>query len=171
MRKTARAAPGAPHRRAPGRAGAGREGARTAQNPSKRPFVLPMASEKIEGTVLTLEGAWDSPGTVAPSRCLVVCHRPHSGRAIPAGLGTSSSLRCPSWRAGCITKGACPVREGGSRKPTGGSRQGAGRPPHQNDLDLHERATRRCSWQSSHSKCANFGLRPDALKHIDKALE
>ena len=98
-------------------------------------------SEKVEGTVSTLEGAWNASGTVAPSRCHVVCHRPHSGRAIPAGLGSPSSLRHPSRRAGCITKGARPVREGGARNPTGESWQGAERPPHQNPRPLQLQAT------------------------------
>jgi len=34
----------------------------------------------------------------------------HSHRTLPAGFGPPASLCDPSWRAGCITKGACPVR-------------------------------------------------------------
>ena len=53
-----------------------------------------------------------APGTVAPSWGHAVRHRADPGRTLPAGLGPPASLRDPSWRAGCITKGACPVRKG-----------------------------------------------------------
>src|SRR5580698_477668 len=37
------------------------------------------------------------------------------GRAVPAGLDAHACIRHGSWRAGCITKGARPVRRAGVR--------------------------------------------------------
>ncbi len=68
-----------------------------------------------------------------------------TGEVRKSGLGPTASLRGPSWRAGCITKGACPVREGGTQKPTDESRQGAGRPPHATRCLLRHLSQYRCA--------------------------
>src|SRR5262249_10202381 len=69
-------------------------------------------SESAEGAVPTVEGARGPPGTVAPPWCYAVCHRAGSRWTLPAGFGPPASLRGPSWRARCITKGARRVRKG-----------------------------------------------------------
>jgi len=71
--------------------------------------------ESVEGVVLTLEGARDPPGTVAPSWGHAVRHRQNPRQLLPAGFGPPSSLRESSGRAGWINERCTPGSEGGAR--------------------------------------------------------
>src|SRR5512139_280414 len=64
--------------------------------------------ESVEGDVPILEGSRDAARTMAPSRCHAVHRRQDPRGTLPAGFSPPTSLRDPSWRAGCITKGARP---------------------------------------------------------------
>lgn len=68
-------------------------------------------SEETEGA-LSVEEPRDSQGAVAPSRCHPVHLCENSRRPTSPEFSPSTSLRDSSWRAGCITKGACPVWKG-----------------------------------------------------------
>jgi hypothetical protein len=67
--------------------------------------------EDTEGA-LSIEGPRDSSGAVAPSWGHPLHLGENSRRPISADFSPPTPLRDSSWRAGCITKGACPVRKG-----------------------------------------------------------
>src|SRR5713101_4838736 len=70
--------------------------------------------ETFDDSATAESGPSDPQGLArGANRAVPPCQPP--GRAVPAGLDAHSCVRHGSRRAGCITKGACPVRRAGVR--------------------------------------------------------